>query len=126
MKTKKILVAFDPARPKAQSGDFAVPISVEGTVRLVGLSSGKPVSQGMMVFLGREITANDVFAKLVDTGRKIASVDQTVKMIGDYLAMLQEHKIGNIVALEAAPDSPEGFRLVKLANSPSGAGGAIG
>jgi hypothetical protein len=69
---------------------------------------------------------NDVFAKVVDSGRKMASVDQTVKMIGDYLTMLQEHKIGNIVGLEEAPDSPEGFRLVRLANSPSGASGSIG
>lgn len=126
MTTKKILVAFDPIRPRAQSGDFAVPVSVDGSVCLVGLSSGKPLSQGMMVFLGREITVNDVFAKIVDSGRKIASVDQTVKMIGDYLTMLQEHKIGNVVGLEEAPDSLEGFRLVKLANSPSGASGSIG
>jgi hypothetical protein len=126
VKTKKILVAFDPARPKAQSGDFAIPVSVDGAIRLVGLSSGKSLSQGMMVYLGREITVNDVFAKLVDSGRKIPSVDQAVKVIGDYFAMLQEHKIGNIVGLEAAPGSTEGFRLVKLANSPSGASGSIG
>lgn len=126
MKTRKILVAFDPIRPKAQSGDFVVPVFVDGSVRLVGLSSGKPVNQGMMVFLGREITVSDVFAKVVDSGRKIANVAQTVKMLGDYLTMLQDLKIGNIVGLEMTDGSPGGFRLVKLANSPSGASGLIG
>ena len=41
------------------------------------------------------VTAYDVlFAKLVDSGRKIPSVEQTVKMLTDYVVMLQEHKIG--------------------------------
>jgi hypothetical protein len=125
MKTKKILVAFDPARPKAQSGDFAIPVIVDGRVQLVGLRSGTTLSLGMMVYLGKEITVNDVFAKLVDSGRKVPSVDQTVKMIGDYLAMLQGHKIGNVIKLESAPDLPEGFRLTRVASSPSGATGAM-
>lgn len=126
MKTKKILVAFDPARPQSRSSDFAVPVAGPGGVQLVGIQSGKPVAQGVMVFLGREVAVNDVFARLVDSGRRIESVDATVKLLGDYLTMLQEHKIGNVIALEPVEGEGAGFRLTKVANTPSGAANAGG
>ncbi len=74
-----------------------------------------------MVYVGKEITVNDLFAKLVDSGRKIASVDQAMKMLSEYLAMLQAHKIGNVMSIEPDAAEPNAFRLVKVANTPSGA-----
>jgi hypothetical protein len=35
-----------------------------------------------------------------------------------YLRMLQEFKIGNILAVETSGEAPCGFRLKKIANSP--------
>jgi hypothetical protein len=126
MKTKKILVAFDPDRPQSRSSDFAVPVAGPGGVQLVGIRSGKPVAQGVIVFLGREVTVNDVFARLVDSGQRIESVEAAVKLLGDYLTMLQEHKIGNVIALEPVEGEAAGFRLTKIANTPSGAADAGG
>ncbi len=126
MKTKKILVAFDPARPQSRSSDFVVPVAVLGGVQLVGVQSGKPAAQGVMVFLGREVTVNDIFARLVDSGRRIESVEVAVKLLGDYLTMLQEHKIGNVIALEPAEGEAAGFRLTKIADTPSAAANAGG
>jgi hypothetical protein len=42
-------------------------------------------------------------------------------MLADYVSRLEEHKIGNVVAIEAAAEEPCGFRLKRVANTPSGA-----
>ncbi len=119
--TKKLLVTFDQAKPDGGAGDFLVPVREEGRPRFVGLRSGKAADLGRMVFVGKEVTVNDLFAKLVDSGHKVGSVDQTVGMLGDYLEMLQEHKIGNVIEIQAVAGGTSRFRLVKVANTPSGA-----
>jgi hypothetical protein len=119
--TKKILVAFDPSHPDAGRGDFLAPVSGDERIFFVGLRSRSPSDLGLLVYVGKEVPVNDLFAKLVDSGRKIASVDQTVKMLSEYLTMLQEFKIGNVMSIEPDAAEPNAFRLVKIANTPSGA-----
>jgi len=102
MITKKLLVAFDMSNPNAKSSDFLVPVVDEGSPQFIGVKSRKSADLGMMVYVGRDVTMNDLFAKLVDTGRKIASVDGTDKGIETYLRMLQDHKIGNILSIKAS------------------------
>ena len=63
--TKKLLVAFDPSNPDARSSDFLAPINDSSGLFLFGLKSKKSHTQGMMVYLGKDITVNDVAAKLV-------------------------------------------------------------
>ena len=72
---------------------------------------------GTMVCIGREITENDVFARLVDTGRKIDNVSQTLESIKAYLSQLQEYKIGNVLAIEPSAEEPCGFKLKFIANT---------
>ena len=76
-----------------------------------------------MVYIGRDVTVNDLFAKLVDTGRKVPDVDRTVSMLADFVSRLEEHKVGNVVAIEDAAEEPFGFRLKRVANTPSGGAG---
>jgi len=117
--TKKILVAYDPSKPEVPSSDFLAPVLEESYPRFLGLRSRKVILAGMMVYLGRDVTVNDLFAKLVDTGCRIESVDQTLKNIEAYLRMLQEYRIGNILAIEPSAAEPCGFQLRKLANTPA-------
>jgi len=84
------------------------------------LRSKSPSDLGLVVYAGKEVTVNDLFAKLVDSGRKIESVDQTVKMLSAYIAMLQGYKIGNVMSVETDAAEPSAFRLVKIADTPSG------
>jgi hypothetical protein len=74
-----------------------------------------------MVFVGSEVTVNELFAKLVDSGSKIPDVENTVKMLTEYVAQLQEYKIGNVLSMESVSGGRYGFRLTKVANTPSGA-----
>jgi hypothetical protein len=113
-----MLVAYDPARPDAASSDFLAPVNDSTGLLLFGLRSKKSRAQGMMVFIGKDITVNDLFAKLVDSGRKIESVERTVAVLQSYLRMLQDYKIGNILAVEPCSEEPCGFRLKKIADAP--------
>jgi len=116
MTTKKLLVAFDPKKPDQRSSDFLVVVLEDAQPKLLGVRSKKPAVSGLMVYLGKEITANDLFAKLVDTGRKIESVEQTLRILENYIQKLQDFRIGNLLNVEA--DAASGFKLVKLADSP--------
>lgn len=116
MTTTKLLVAFDPKKPDRRSSDFLV-VMLEGTqAKLLGVKSKKHAASGLVVYLGREIKANDLFAKLVDTGQKIESVGQMLRTLENYIEKLQEFRIGNLLAVE--PDATNGLQLVKLADTP--------
>ena len=85
----------------------------------LGLDSGKAQKYGMIVMTGRDLTKNDVFAKLVDSGRKIANVASTLALIEHYLSELKGFKIGNVIGIEYASGGPHGFKLKLVANRPS-------
>ncbi|MBP9825306.1 MAG: hypothetical protein KBF21_13865 [Thermoanaerobaculia bacterium] len=116
MTTKKLLVAFDPKKPNQRSSDFLVVVLEDAQPKLLGVKSKKPMVSGLMVYLGKEVTANDLFARLVDTGRAIESVEQTLRTLESYIQELQGFRIGNLVTVEA--DATNHFKLVKLADSP--------
>ena len=118
MNTKKTLVAYDPAKPRSGGSDFLVPVTGGDLPQFVGLKSGKASSMGVMTYVGREVTVNDMFAKLVESGRKIHDVQRTLKNIQAYIDMLQEFKIGNVLRLEPTTENEHGFRLVLAARMP--------
>lgn len=111
--TKKMLVAFDPAKPKKASSDFLVPVLDNGEFVLFGTKSKRNTALGMVVFVGREVTVNDVFARLVDSGRKIPSVTETLEVISDYLRRVSGLKIGQFVQI-SGDASQGGFSLQEV------------
>ena len=108
--TKKMLVAFDPAKPAKASSDFLVPVLDNGEFVFFGTKSKRTVTLGMVVFVGREVTMNDVFARLVDSGRKIPAVAETLDVISNYLSQVSGLKIGQVVQV-SGDASREGFLL---------------
>lgn len=116
MKTKKLLVAFDESKPDGGAGDFLAVVYEQGTPHLLGLRTNRFWRSGRMVYIGKEITANDLLAKLINTGRNIESVERALSVLEDYVQQLQDFRIGNLLGME--PDVSTGFRLVKLADSP--------
>ena len=116
--SKRMLVAYDPRKPDAPSSDFIAPLNDTTGPLLFGLRSKKEREQGLVVYIGKVVTVNDVFAKLVDSGRKIDNVGQTLRALEAYLRMLQDFKIGNIVGVEQCDKEACGFRLKKVADTP--------
>ncbi len=112
--SKKLLVRFDPNRPEKQSSDFLAPISDGNrTVTLASLKNSKVSEYGLVVFTGRAVTSNDVFAKLVDSGKKIDSVDETLADFEAYVEQLRSFNIGNVLELKTNDSLPRGFELKK-------------
>lgn len=70
-----------------------------------------------MVFIGKDITEKEFFAKLVDSGQKIESVGRTLKNLGDYMQQLDGFKIGNVLGVVPKADEV-GFSLFKVAEKP--------
>ncbi len=97
--TKKMLTAFEVNNPEKASSDFLVPVIEEDRFVLFGTKSKRISSLGRVVFVGREITVNDVFARLVDSGRKVPVVADTLSSIGNYIDQLNGLKIGQVVEI---------------------------
>ena len=109
--TKKLLVAFDPKRPETKCSDFLAPVWLGKTPRLLGLKSGNLRDYGLVVFVGLDVTTEDLFARLVDTGRKVENVDVVLAELEAYLGMVKGRSIGQVLSIEAAPDETMGFTL---------------
>jgi hypothetical protein len=119
--TKKLLVAFDPAKPDSQSSDFIIPWNREGQPVFLGLKSSKDCTYGLMVFVGRAVSENDLFAKLVDSGAFIENVEDTLACLRNYVTQLQSLKIGNVVRIiPSDAESSNAFGLELVAQTPSG------
>lgn len=106
-------MAFNPDKPTAKSCDFLLPIFVDSVPKFLGLSSYKLFDYGVVVMTGKEVTVNEVFVKLVDSGRKIENVDQTLVSIAKYFELLKEFKISNVLRLVDESLACTGYSLEK-------------
>jgi hypothetical protein len=118
---RKLLVSFDPSVPEGSNGGFVVPIAEDDKVFLFDLKSKRQTEYAVMVFVGRDITVNDLFAKLVDSGRYISDVEKTVSMLSQYVESLVNFKIGNVLSVNNASPYDGIINLKKIADTPSGA-----
>ncbi|HEY2154689.1 MAG TPA: hypothetical protein VGH33_03600, partial [Isosphaeraceae bacterium] len=100
--TKKLLVAFDPTDRKGRLSDFVVPWMRGDQAVLLGLRSSKECALGLVIFTGRGVSANDLFARLVDSGVHIENVNGLMSDLGCYIERVRALAIGNVVRL--APD----------------------
>ena len=98
--TKKILVPIDINAPRKKINDFLFPAPSEGGLTLTGIKSGKHWEHGMVI-LTSEINENDIFKRIVDSGKKIESVETLLYALKDYVTELPKYKIGNILKLSS-------------------------
>jgi hypothetical protein len=118
VESKRILVAFDQDNPGQKSSDLLVPIQAEdGELALLGIRSEKLWKHGLVVLTSRAINENDLFARLVDTGRRIPRVDDCLSRLRAFVEQLRSVKIGNIVSISSNDD---GLKLCIAANTPGG------
>lgn len=111
-----MLVAFDPGKPKKPSSGFLVPVVWDGRVALFGTSSKQIVRCGMVIYLGQEVSANDLFARLVDSGCKVPAVEEALRLISAYIDEIHSLRIGRVA--EIAGNGTESGLSLKLAEYP--------
>jgi len=100
--TRKFLAPVNLKKPEAQISGFLV---VDSTGKLVEISSGKAFEAGIIVYVGRTITADTVYEKVSRHGRDVHRED-----IELLIGQVAEFKLGEVVGLATGPD----LRLVKL------------
>ncbi len=115
-RTRKLLVGFDARHPDRTSSDFVVPIvGRQPEPYLMGIKNGSKRALGRMVFIGTEITARDLLAKVSVPDCDI-DANEILTQCEAHLEMLQGFRIGNIISIESSAEAP-GFRLVKKADT---------
>ncbi len=96
--TRKILVPIDIDNPSKKINDFLYPDPTENGFVLRRIKTGKEWKFGIVI-LTSEINENDIFKKIVDSGKKIESVDKLRNSLKDYVLQMPTFKIGNVLKL---------------------------
>lgn len=113
MTTRKTLVPFDRASPDRRIKGFLYPnVDTKPIASFLEIGTSRQWEAGMVVFVGREISKDDVFAKIVDSGKTISSVRELLDIIQEFLGQVNNFKIGDVIGIKPKGD---GFELVKLA-----------
>lgn len=90
---------MDKGEPIGKS--FIVPINDGERNKFVSLSKGAAVDFAMVVFVGRTVSGEDVFKKVVDAGIPVLpSSHELLGMLTDYIASVAKLKIGDVVRLD--------------------------
>lgn len=108
---KKMLVPFDEKKPLTRSNDFIYPEITSSGVGFAGIKKSKRCQQGLVVYTGTEITADEILLALKAAGKSISDV-QLTKLVREYVQQLSVFSIGNIIGIE--PDDELGFKLKKI------------
>lgn len=116
--TKKLPVSISYGDVQAKCNEFLIPAMDAGFSGFRGVKSGRLYTYGALSFLGKEITINDVFARLVDSGHRIDDVDATLKMLDAYFAAVQGYRIGTVLTVQPSSDRG-GFKLTRVAQRPN-------
>src|SRR5262249_817127 len=113
--TRKLLAPYDPGgAEEGGAKDFLVPAIVDGTPRLECVRSVWPANYGMVVYLGRDITVDDVLARMIDSGRRFGSVIATKNQLAHYFEQLKPLKIGTVVEIVPSQEESAGFSLAPV------------
>ena len=71
-----MLVKYDPANPEKSSSEFLFPNRNSGTIALCSIKNNAPSEFGLVVYTGRDLSSADLFARIIETGHVIKSVEQ--------------------------------------------------
>jgi hypothetical protein len=80
-------------------GEFIVPVFDETGCKWRGIKTRNEYTEALVVYVGVEISKEDVFAKIVDAGFNILSVGSQLNVIEKTINTLSGLKIGSKVTL---------------------------
>lgn len=116
MNTKrKILAPIDLSNPARKTKGFLYYNPFDTLSAFTELQSGKTWALGMVVLKGGGIDKNDLFKEIVDSGKKIESVQTLLEYLEEYLTQVSKFKIGDFVGVQINGNE---FQLIKLKRPP--------
>ena len=111
--TKKMLAAVDIDRITMRKGGFVLPSQDDHDLEVFASIDGNGIATFACVsYTGRDLDANALFARYVESGAKIADVDRLLAQLDDYLGQIKTFKVGNVLGIRSDGDS----RTLYLAN----------
>jgi hypothetical protein len=97
MKTRKMSYSLTKDGRASLRGEHLVPcLEIPRKNVLVGVKNGKKYKDGYLVYLGKDLTTEDILNEL---GLGEGEVSQARPVIDSFLAALQSFKIGNVISL---------------------------
>ena len=112
MTTKKLISPIDLEQPNKIIKGFLYPnFDSEKINSFIELNKEKEWKTGIVVFTGKDINKSDLFAKIVDSGKKIKSVNDLLNNLENYLIQIKSFKIGDVVGVK---ETKEGFEIFKI------------
>jgi hypothetical protein len=112
MTTKKLISPIDLEQPSKIIKGFLYPnFDSEKINSFIELNKEKEWKTGIVVFTGKDINKSDLFAKIVDSGKKIKSVNDLLNNLENYLIQIKSFKIGDVVGVK---ETKEGFEIFKI------------
>jgi hypothetical protein len=113
MKTKKMPVSLGKEGIPPSRSEFLIPSLGEGEDILIGIKSGKHHAQGAVSYIGMELSAEDILAKVTHLP---CTKEEAIFKLRRFIELLQNFKIGNIISMRSGPD--HAFELIKEAEKP--------
>lgn len=91
---------IDINEPQKKINDFLFPDPSNDGLTLTGIKTGKRWEYGMVI-LTSEVNENDIFKRIVDSGKKIESVESLLSALKNYVSEMPKYRIGNILKLNS-------------------------
>lgn len=118
MKTRKLLVAFEPEKRSLHTSEFVFPILIDNQVVLYGLSSGKVFEYGVVARIltknNNGVTMEEFLAKAVKAGIEVADIEQMQNSIQQYFKIIDTFKFSNVLKATINSNHQLSFEKTKL------------
>ena len=100
--TKKMLTAIKLGHATTRAGSFVIPSQDTDGRDVFAAIDGSGIAEFAAVsYTGRDLDANAVFARYVDSGAQIADVAALLAELDDYLTQIKTFKVGNVLGLRS-------------------------
>ncbi|QEG24847.1 hypothetical protein [Mariniblastus fucicola] len=97
-----MLSAVKLGRVSTRVGGFVIPSPNPDDPNVFAAIDGSGVAEFSCVsYTGRDLDANALFARYVDSGAKIPDVEQLLSDFDDYLRQIKTFKVGNVLGLRS-------------------------
>ncbi len=97
MKTRKLPFSLTKDGRASLRGEHLIPcLEIPRQNLFVGVKSGKKYEKGYLVYLGEDVTTEDILSEL---GLGEREVCQARPVIDSFLSVLQSFKIGNVISI---------------------------
>lgn len=96
--TKKMLVPYSMAKGKSVGKSFVLPINDGEQNHFIAVNNGSKVDFATVVYVGRTISVEDMFKKIVDAGFAVLpNTNEMVNSLSNYIDLVSHLKIGDVV-----------------------------